>query len=102
MVELRGLGAVRRRPAANALGFKPKLNVRIYGPTTRAKNPQIRAVVNAQPGQANIARTALTLPHSLFLDQGHIKTVCTRVQLAAQQCPQNSIYGYAEATSPLL
>ena len=53
-------------------------------------------------GQANIARTALNLPHSLFLDQGHIKTVCTRVQLAAKQCPQNSIYGHAEASSPLL
>jgi hypothetical protein len=85
-----------------SLAFKPKLNVRIKGGTTRAKNPQLRAVVQTQPGQANIARTALTLPHSLFLDQSHIKTVCTRVQLAAQQCPEGSIYGHAEATSPLL
>ena len=48
------------------------------------------------------ARTALTLPHSLFLDQSHIKTVCTRVQLAAKACPQASVYGQAEAKSPLL
>ncbi|MBS1679606.1 MAG: hypothetical protein JST08_19720 [Actinobacteria bacterium] len=86
----------------NKLDFKPTFHARISGPTTRAKNPQIRVVVNARKGDANIARTALNLPHSLFLDQGHIKTVCTRVQLAANQCPQNSIYGHAEASSPLL
>ncbi|MBS1887291.1 MAG: hypothetical protein JSU06_08890 [Actinobacteria bacterium] len=86
----------------NKLGFKPTFNARISGPTTRAQNPQIRVVVRARQGDANIARTALNLPSSLFLDQGHIKTICTRVQLAAQQCPQNSIYGHAEASSPLL
>jgi hypothetical protein len=86
----------------NSLGFKPTFNARISGPTTRAKNPRIRVVVQAKAGQANIARTALNLPHSLFLDQGHIKTICTRVQLAADQCPANSVYGSAEATSPLL
>jgi len=84
------------------LGFTPEFHARISGPTTRAKNPQIRVIVKAKKGQANIARTALNLPHSLFLDQGHIKTVCTRVQLAAKQCPKNSIYGHAEASSPLL
>lgn len=86
----------------NKLGFKPSFNARITGGTTRAKNPKIRVVVKARKGDANIARTALNLPHSLFLDQGHIKTVCTRVQLAAKECPQNSIYGHAEASSPLL
>ena len=84
------------------LAFKPTLHARISGPTTRAKNPQIRVIVQAKQGQANIARTALNLPHSLFLDQSHIKTICTRVKLAAGECPQNSIYGHAEASSPLL
>jgi hypothetical protein len=84
------------------LSFKPTLNARISGGTTRAKNPQIRVVVKAQSGDANIARTALNLPKSLFLDQGHIKTICTRVQLAASQCPAASVYGHAEAGSPLL
>jgi hypothetical protein len=86
----------------NKLGFQPTFHARISGPTTRAKNPQIRVVVQAKPGQANIARTALNLPSSLFLEQGHINTVCTRVQLAASQCPSGSIYGHAEAGSPLL
>src|SRR5262249_41005251 len=41
------------------------------------------------------------LPHSEFLDQGHIGTVCTRVQFAAKECPAASVYGSAYATSPL-
>ena len=86
----------------NSLKFKPTFHARISGPTTRAKNPQIRVVVSARKGDANIARTALNLPHSLFLDQGHIKTVCTRVQLAEEKCPKGSVYGNAEASSPLL
>jgi len=96
------VNAAYQASGCNKLAFSPKLNARISGGTTRAKNPKIRVVVQAKPGQANIARTALNLPHSLFLDQGHIKTICTRVQLAAQQCPSGSVYGQAEASSPLL
>jgi hypothetical protein len=88
--------------ACNKLAFKPKLHVKISGPTLRAKNPKLRAILEARSGDANVARTALNLPHSLFLDQSHIRTVCTRVQLAAQQCPQAAVYGHAEAKSPLL
>jgi hypothetical protein len=86
----------------NKLGFKPKLFTRLYGPTKRAKNPRIRAILEARQGDANLSRAALTLPHSLFLDQSHIRTVCTRVQLAAKACPKNSVYGQAEAKTPLL
>jgi len=84
------------------LGFKPKLKVTLNGPTKRAKNPRLTAVLNAKKGQANVLRTALTMPHSLFLDQGHIGTVCTRPQLASHTCPKGSVYGHAEAKSPLL
>jgi hypothetical protein len=84
------------------LGFKPKLHTRLSGPTKRAKNPRIRAILEARNGDANLSRTALTLPHSLFLDQSHIKTVCTRPQLASQTCPSGSVYGHAEAITPLL
>lgn len=84
------------------LSFKPTFHARITGGTTRAKNPKIRVVVQARSGDANIARTALNLPRSLFLDQSHIKTICTRVELAAEECPAASVYGQAEAGSPLL
>jgi len=86
----------------NKLAFKPKLFTRLSGPTKRAKNPRIRAILEARKGDANVARTALTMPHSLFLDQSHIKTICTRPQLASLTCPKGSVYGQAEAKSPLL
>jgi hypothetical protein len=96
------VSAAYQATECNKLAFKPKLFTRLYGPTARAKNPRIRAILEARQGDANLSRAALTLPHSLFLDQGHIKTVCTRVQLAAKECPKASVYGQAEAKSPLL
>jgi hypothetical protein len=91
-----------RASKCKRLGFKPKLKVKLFGPTQRAKNPRLKAVLRARKGQANIARTALTMPHSLFLDQSHIGTVCTRPQLASHTCPKASVYGKAWARSPLL
>jgi hypothetical protein len=84
------------------LGFKPKLSFRLKGGTKRGMHPAFRAIVRPRPGDANIGRAVVTLPHSAFLDQSHIRTVCTRVQFRAQQCPAGSIYGHALATSPLL
>lgn len=86
----------------NKLDFAPKFFVRLKGPTKRNGFPQLRAVLEAGNGDANIARTALTLPHSLFLEQGHLGTVCTRPELAEGKCPKASIYGKASAVSPLL
>jgi hypothetical protein len=54
------------------------------------------------PGGANIARASVALPHSEFLDQAHIRTICTRVQFAAEACPPGAVYGKARAFSPLL
>ncbi len=85
-----------------SLGFKPKLSLRLFGGTRRGDHPKLRAVLRPRPGDANIARAVTSLPRSEFLDQGHIKTVCTRVQFAADDCPQGSIYGHAKAVSPLL
>ncbi len=84
------------------LAFKPKLSFRLFGGTHRGSHPRLRATVTMPPGGANIASASVALPHSEFLDQAHIKTVCTRVQFAAKACPAGSIYGEAEATSPLV
>ncbi len=84
------------------LGFRPKLFLRLFGATRRAKNPKLRAVLLPHAGDANIARAATILPPSLILDQSNLSKVCTRVQFAANDCPKNSIYGYARAFSPLL
>ena len=84
------------------LGLKPKLYTRIWGKTNRGAHPKLRAVLQPRSGDANLGRVALTLPRSEFLDQAHIKTICTRVQFAANACPADSVYGYAKAFSPLL
>jgi hypothetical protein len=88
-----------------ALKFRPKLVTKFLGAkkqTKRAGHPKLRATLTAREGDANIARTTLTMPRSELIDQSHIKTICTRVQLAANNCPAGSVYGYAKAQSPLL
>jgi hypothetical protein len=85
-----------------ALGFKPNLSLRLFGGTKRGAHPRLRAIVRPRLGDANFASASVALPHSEFLDQSHIKTICTRVQFAAKACPAGSIYGRAEATTPLL
>jgi hypothetical protein len=84
------------------LKFRPKLKLRLFGATRRAKNPKLRAVLMARPGDANIARASVGLPHALFLDQSSLSKICTRVQFAAHECPKKSIYGRARAFTPLL
>jgi hypothetical protein len=84
------------------LQFAPKLQLQLKGKTRRAGNPGLTATLTQPLGQANIGFVSVALPHSEFLEQGHIKTICTRVQFAAEQCPSKAIYGHAEAISPLL
>lgn len=55
-----------------------------------------------KPGEANISRAAVGLPHSEFLDQSHIRGTCGQPELKANTCPANSIYGHAKAWTPLL
>jgi hypothetical protein len=85
----------------SSLGFKPKLRLNLKGGTTRGKHPALTAILTPRAGDANIAAVSVALPRSEFLDQGHIGTVCTRVQFAADQCPAASIYGKATVTTPL-
>ncbi|HVQ60288.1 MAG TPA: hypothetical protein VMS60_15405 [Solirubrobacterales bacterium] len=90
-----------------SLGFKPKLALRLKGGTKRNKYPALTATVGYRPGDANLARVSVTLPHSEFLAQNHIRTICTRAQFAAgpvpgAACPAGSVYGFASVTTPLL
>ncbi len=90
-----------------SLAFKPKIAFKLKGGTRRSDHPAFTSILNAQPGEANIARAQVSLPHSEFLDQAHIQTVCTRVQFAegttpGEKCPAASVYGYAKAITPLL
>ena len=84
------------------LGFKPRIALRLHGGVRRGAYQGLTAVVRPRAGDANIARTVVRFPRSAFVAQEHIRTVCTRVQFAADACPQGSIYGRATAYSPLL
>jgi hypothetical protein len=86
----------------SSLPYKPKLGARLFGPSHRGAHPRLRSVFTAKAGEANTARISFTLPRSEFIDQAHFRTICTRVQFAAQQCPAGSIYGHVRAFSPLL
>jgi DNA-binding beta-propeller fold protein YncE len=92
----------------NALGFKPKLAISLKGGTKRTAHPALKATLTYPSGSyANIAKASVALPHSEFLDQGHIGTICTRVQFAegsvpGEKCPPASVYGFARAITPLL
>lgn len=85
-----------------ALGFKPNVKLQLHGKPRRGAYQRLVATVTTRKGDANIARAAVTLPRAQFLAQEHIRTVCTRVQFAANSCPRGSVYGFAEAITPLL
>lgn len=93
-----------RFQAANcsSLGFKPKLSIKLKGGTKRRDFPGLTAVLRPRPGDANLSRTVVKLPKSAFLEQGHIRTICTRVQWAKDACPKGSVYGKVAAFTPLL
>ncbi len=84
------------------LDFAPKLFMRTFGGTKRAKRPRLRATLVAREGDANIGRAAVTLPNPLDLEQSNLANVCTRPQFAAHECPRDSVYGFASAETPLL
>jgi hypothetical protein len=93
-----------------SLGFKPKLALNLVGKKThRGALPAFKAVLTYPKGgaYANIAKAQVTLPGSEFLEQGHLKNVCTRKVFETgknpgENCPKNSIYGKARAVTPLL
>ena len=85
-----------------AMGFAPKIALRIKGGTKRGDYPKLRVEVKPRQGDANIASAQVALPPSEFLAQNHIATICTKAQFARDACPAGSVYGHARAFTPLL
>jgi hypothetical protein len=84
------------------LGFQPKLGIRLKGPTRRGAYPALRATFASRgQGDTNLKEINVSLPHSEFLAQNHIKAICTRAQFARRDCPAASAYGSATAYTPL-
>jgi hypothetical protein len=85
-----------------ALPFRPKLKIQLKGATKRIGHPALKAVLTPRPGEANIGRAQVNLPHGEFLDQGNLNKTCTKPVLLAGNCPASTIYGKARAWTPLL
>jgi hypothetical protein len=84
------------------LGFKPKLGIRLRGPTRRGAYPELRATFAARgQGDTNLKEIKVSLPRSQFLAQNHIRAICTKAQFRAENCPAASAYGKAVAYTPL-
>ncbi len=102
------LSARYQAASCERLGFKPRVQIRLSGKrSTRGANPALRAVLRPRLGDANPDQIQVALPGSELLEQGHIRTICTRVQYAANGgngggCPKGSVYGHAKAWTPLL
>ena len=84
------------------LGFRPKLGLRLRGSARRGAFPSLRASFASRGARdSNLKRIEVEMPHSLFLAQNHIRTVCTREQFATGRCPEGSVYGTAMAQTLL-
>ncbi len=80
-----------------SLGFKPKLTLSLKGEHQARRHAGLQGGPHLpeKGAYANIAKSVVTLPHSEFLEQGHIGTVCTRVQfnegdVPGEKCPAAS------------
>jgi hypothetical protein len=102
------LSAPFQAEGCRRLGFKPHFSLKLKGGTKRHDFPSLRVTLAMPKGaSANLASVVVSLPHSEFVEQAHIKAICTRVQFAAgagngEECPKSSIYGHAELRTPLL
>ena len=81
--------AVPARAAASRSSFKPKLNLRLFGATKRAKHPHLRATLQARgrrrQHRPRLGRRCRTRSSSTRRASA---TICTRVQFAAEPVPE--------------
>jgi hypothetical protein len=84
------------------LRFKPQVALSFSGPTHRSAHPALRAMVKMPKKGATIAVATFTLPETEFLENSHLRGVCSKPRYAARRCPSRSVVGYAKAWTPLL
>jgi hypothetical protein len=84
-----------------SLGFGPKLALKLKGARIGAF-PVLTAIVRTRPGDANFGAATVALPHTEFLAQDHIDTVCRLGEFASETCPPGSVYGKVSVRTPLL
>ena len=87
--------------------LRPQARPEAHGRHQARRQPCPHRDPDRQPGEANVSRTAVTLPPTELIDNAHIQNPCTRVQFAegstpGERCPAGSLIGYAKAETPLL
>ena len=82
--------------------LKPRLQIKLKGPTTRGRYPALKATYTPRPGDANLKQAQVALPSTIFLAQEHINEICTIPRFKAKSCPKGSELGYANAITPLM
>ena len=70
--------------------------------TKRSRNPRLRFDLWTRPGDANLKSIAVTLPKSFAIDQRHLGNICSRAQLASEQCAGRQPIGMVTTETPLL
>jgi hypothetical protein len=85
-----------------SLPYAPKLTLKLSGGLNRLGHPAIHSSFTAKPGEANTSLVSVALPRGEILDNAHIQSPCTRVELNAETCPAGSVIGHAVADTPLL
>jgi len=99
-----GIARSARFQAADcaALPFAPKLSLKLKGGTARGAHPALTATYTARKGDANLRNLSLLFPKSAFVENANFRTICTRKEFAAHNCPAGSVYGHVTAHTPLL
>lgn len=86
-----------------ALPFAPTLTASTQGAASRANGASLTVRVTATPGQANIAKTVLTLPKALPSRQSTIRQACPEAVFDANPsaCDEGSVIGSAIVHTPI-
>jgi hypothetical protein len=84
-----------------ALGFKPRLSLRLSGALGRNGHPTARAVLHGDPAGATVSSAEFRLPTGELLDLRHLRGLCPW-SVAVARCPKKSLIGRLRLQTSLL
>lgn len=87
------------------LRFRPQVSAAwVGGPgaTRRAARPGLAVKLKPRAGNSALDRAILRLPDSVQLNPAGIRQLCRPKQFSDERCPPGTVYGFADAKSPLL